>query len=69
METLLREGPWAIGLTLTTMPTHEVLLALWKQHGDRIRKTMPRGRRCWMEDRIFFVNAADGIDERCRNLH
>ena len=54
MRRLLLEGPWAVGLTLATMPPHDELAALWAAHGA------PLGPRAWFVGRQAFVQRARG---------
>jgi phage terminase large subunit-like protein len=55
MRRLLLEGPWAVGLTLATMPPHDELAALWAAH------VVGREREgAWFVGRLAFVEWARG---------
>ena len=62
--TLMVAGPWAIGQTLLTMPTHGRLRTLWQTHETVIRaEAARRGReQPWFLDRDWFVRLLDGED-------
>jgi hypothetical protein len=53
MKTLLLEGPWAIGLTLRTMPPHDELRRLWAIHGADLLRENPDA---WFVGRDWFVH-------------
>jgi len=58
MRRLLLAGPWAVGLTLATMPPHDELAAMWAEHGATL------GRRAWFAGRLAFVQRARGETPR-----
>jgi hypothetical protein len=60
LRTLLLEGPWACGLTLETMPSHEELTALWRVHGPAILATWTRGQHIWWLERDWVVRSTRG---------
>jgi hypothetical protein len=56
LRRLLLEGP-PVPYDMHVLPTHDALVQLWRQHEAALRPVLPRGRRAWIEERIYFVNA------------
>ena len=55
LQRVLLFGPESIDKTLHEIPDHDSLVRLWLQHEPALRAQLPRGRRAWMEERIYFV--------------